>query len=1125
MKTQCPTIDVLERAVLDADAAAAPLRRHVDDCPRCRERARHIRENAALLDDVRAVGAAPLTDCLDAAAAPGVPPRLAAVCAAPEGYEILHELHRGGQGVVYLARHKATHRTVALKMLLQGAFATSRQRRRFEREIELAAALRHPHIVTIFDSGATPDDRHFLAMEFIDGRPLDFFLGGLRAAAPPDGVSLDARLRLFLKLCDAVNHAHQRGVIHRDLKPANILVDAAGEPHVLDFGLAKALGESPLAASADVTRAGEFMGTFAYAAPEQLGGDPNQIDTRTDVYALGVLLYQMLTGELPFRASGSLSEVLHHIAEGDPRPPIEVAPHIGDELNTIILKALSRERDRRYQSAAALQRDVEALLSGEPIDAKRDSRWYVLRKTARRYRAPLGVAAAFLVLVSAAAVCLALLAGRLTHERDRALDAERRAEDHTRTLAVALSTSNIERGRAAGRAGNTSLAEELIWREYLLTLPLSSPADLSATTVPSEVTGSDPPFRLVWDSPARTHAFWALWELYSAMPCRRSWFVQPDTVLDARFTSDGRGVITVGEDGAVAFRAADTGQVQGICRNSKSVLSIASFAERDLLALASDDTLEIWRLGEDAATTHLAAAAPLPHTRVAALAFSKRGDVVATVGSEGGVALWHFETDALPLFVASLNFAPASLSFSPDGTSLLVADATGAVHVYPLDGWRSERVIAAHDGEIRCLVFDPRGATLVTAGNDNMVRLWDWPALTVRRVLRGHRGHLISCCFSADGDLLATTSNDRRVILWNAVTGDMRAAYSGHARNVSMLRFHPSQPMLMTASRDLVRFWDLKPNAALVTRPDGPGTVFAVAFSPDGRTLAAGGESLFVSLWDVESRTLQARLAGHEALISEVAYSPDGRLLASASYDRTVRIWDAHTGACIRVLSDHKRTVSGVAFASDGARLASCGEDGLTRIWSVADGSCLMRLPGRFWRCANVTFSPDGRELAACDAYSDVTLWDLSSGEQRGSLHGHYGQVRCVSYSPDGSLLATGGDDWLVRLWNPQDGSGAGVLEGCQDDVFTLAFSADGRLLFAGTRGGHIVLWDVQSRRALATLDSPHQMVFGLALRHDGRVLASGGHDGTVGFWDLTHYAVHIAGNMACQCAMIECEP
>ncbi|MCK6482528.1 MAG: protein kinase [Phycisphaerae bacterium] len=1122
--SRCPSIDVLERAVLGAHAAAAPLRRHVDDCPRCRERARHIRENAALLDDVRAVGAASLTDCLDAAAAPGATPRRAVADAAPDGYEILHELHRGGQGVVYLARHKATHRTVALKMLLQGAFATSRQRRRFEREIELAAALRHPHIVTIFDSGTTPDGRHYFAMEFIEGPPLDRFLARRRHGVAA-GDLLESRLRLFLKLCDAVNHAHQRGVIHRDLKPANILVDAAGEPHVLDFGLAKALGDGALTASADVTRAGEFMGTFAYAAPEQLAGDPNQIDTRTDVYALGVLLYQILTDALPFRVSGSLSEALHHIAEGDPRPPIEVAPLIGDELNTIVLKALSRERDRRYQSAAALQRDIEAHLSGEPIDAKRDSRWYVLRKTARRFRAPLGVAAAFLVIVSAAVVCLALLAGRLTRERDRALEAERRAEDHTRTLALALSTSNIERGRSAGRAGNAALAEELIWREYLLTLPLSTADERPATAPHNAANDCEPDFRLVWDSPTRTHAYWALWELYSAMPCRRSWCVQRGEVLNARFTSDGRSIITVGENGAVVFRDAETGNTRGICREPTSALSGACFARRDLLALATDATLEIWRLGDDVASSHLAAVAPLPHARVAALDFTELGDAVATAGTEGGLALWRFETEQLPQFHAPLNFAPSSMCFSPDGDSLLIGDASGYVYRYRLDAWACDRVIAAHDGETRCLVFDRRGTTLVTAGNDNMVRLWDWPALTVRRVLRGHRGHLISCGFNAGGDLLATTSNDRRVILWNAVTGEMLAAYAGHARNVSALRFHPSRPLLMAAGSDLVRLWDLRPNAALVTRSEGPGTVFAVGFSPDGRTLASGGESLFVSLWNVQSQTLSSRLAGHQALISDVAFSPDGRLLASASYDRTVRIWDAGSGECIRVLGDHKRTVSGVAFDVDGTRLASCGEDGETRIWSVADGSCRMRLPSRFWRCSDVTYSPDDRELAACDAYSEISLWDVSTGERRCSLRGHDGQARCVSYSPDGSLLASGGDDWLVRLWDPHAGSAVGVLEGCQDDVFSLTFSADGRMLIAGTRGGHIVMWDVESRRVLATLDTPHQMVFSVALRQDGRELASGGHDGTVGFWDLTYYSSHIAGNMAYQRALIECEP
>ncbi len=333
------------------------------------------------------------------------------------GYEILSRIHSGGQGVVYKAVQQATKRTVALKVLLQGPHASPRQRHRFEREIDLVAGLQHPHIVTVYDSGVTPDDRHYFAMEYIHGQPLDAYLSDAR-------LGIDETLRLFGKICAAVNYAHQRGVIHRDLKPGNIRIDARGEPHVLDFGLAKAAG-SDLRGGAPVTMTGEFMGTLAYASPEQTKGDPHLIDIRTDVYSLGVILYEMLTGKYPYQVVGQMAEVLRNIAEAEPRKPSTIRRQINNEVETIILKALAKERERRYQSAENLARDIEHYLSGEPIDAKRDSTWYVIRKSLRRYRLAVAVAAGFVVLLAGSTVALSIMYQNQNRARQEAEHAER----------------------------------------------------------------------------------------------------------------------------------------------------------------------------------------------------------------------------------------------------------------------------------------------------------------------------------------------------------------------------------------------------------------------------------------------------------------------------------------------------------------------------------------------------------------------------------------------------------------------------------------------------------------------------------------------------------------------------
>jgi serine/threonine protein kinase len=392
---ECPSLSSLEEHVVGG-ATGEEIRLHLAACASCRTAAEEIAANNAILEKITRLG-------LDREASIGAGDT-ALGCDAVRGYEILREVHRGAQGVVYRAQQLTTRRTVALKVLLRGAFATSRQRLRFEREIDLVAGLSHPNIVTVYDSGRTADGRHWFAMEYVDGEALDRFVAARR-------LPLRELLRLFGSICGAVTHAHQRGVIHRDLKPANVLVDREGSPRVVDFGLAKALGPVMSQEQATVTVEGGFLGTLAYAAPEQTRGDHGEVDVRSDVYSLGVILYEMLAGDYPYPVTGHLSDVLDAIANVPPRPlrGWHGGPYrLDGELETIVLKALAKEPQRRYQSAEALRRDVEHYLAGEPIDAKRDSGWYVLRKTLRRYKLQVAAGVVLLVLLSGFSVAMSV---------------------------------------------------------------------------------------------------------------------------------------------------------------------------------------------------------------------------------------------------------------------------------------------------------------------------------------------------------------------------------------------------------------------------------------------------------------------------------------------------------------------------------------------------------------------------------------------------------------------------------------------------------------------------------------------------------------------------------------------
>ena len=315
---------------------------------------------------------------------------------AVSGYDLRREISRGGQGVVYQALQKSTGRKVAVKVLRAGPFASPGERARFDREARILAALDHPNIVTVLDRGVTADGSSFLVMDYVPGRALDDYVASRRADRTAD---LGALLRLFLKVCDAVNAAHLRGVVHRDLKPSNIRVDDAGEPHVLDFGLARpglGLGDVEAAASGPVTVTGQFLGSLPWASPEQAQGAADAIDTRSDVYSLGVIFYQMLAGSFPYEVTGSMRDVLENIVTRPPAP-MPGAAGVDEALHAITLRALSKSRSDRYQSAGELARDVASYLAGRPTlaggAAPRRAAW-------RRAAVPAGVLCALAIAVA-----------------------------------------------------------------------------------------------------------------------------------------------------------------------------------------------------------------------------------------------------------------------------------------------------------------------------------------------------------------------------------------------------------------------------------------------------------------------------------------------------------------------------------------------------------------------------------------------------------------------------------------------------------------------------------------------------------------------------------------------------
>ena len=424
-----PDAQELESIALGRSVGEAALL-HVAECPRCQDAIREIEANNRFLSQMISA----------ARSASAVAPSPLAQMPSIPGYELLGEIHRGGQGVVFRARQIATKREVAIKLPLAGSFLTAKAKMRFEREIELVAQMHHPNIVTVHDSGLTPDGRYFIVMELIDGVTLDRFIAsGGEQSTVTGRRRVEFILRLFTRIAGAVQHAHARGVIHRDLKPGNVLVDAQGQPHVVDFGLARRGEWSP---ENSPTMVDEFQGTPAYASPEQVGGDPRAIDVRTDIYSMGVMLYRALTGHWPYAVDGSLSDQIRNIKHALPPAPSRRVRHVDPDVDTVVLTALAKEPQRRYQSAAAFEADLTACLTGQPISARRAGVLYVVRKAAARHKA---------VTITAAAAVIALGASIYSWQmrRNAVLEiAEERAR--AQTAAASLSQRLLEQIAMAG---------------------------------------------------------------------------------------------------------------------------------------------------------------------------------------------------------------------------------------------------------------------------------------------------------------------------------------------------------------------------------------------------------------------------------------------------------------------------------------------------------------------------------------------------------------------------------------------------------------------------------------------------------------------------------------------------
>jgi WD40 repeat protein/serine/threonine protein kinase len=981
-------------------------------------------------------------------------------------YELIARLAQGGMGVVYKARQKSLNRIVALKTIKAGALASERELRLFQIEAEAIAALDHPGIVPILEVGEQGGMRYY-SMKLIEG--LNLHQCRKRFRGQPRAIA-----HLVAQVARAIHHAHLRGVLHRDLKPSNILIDAPGEPHVVDWGLAKRLE-----VEGDLSSVGGVAGTPCYMAPEQAQGRREAITTATDVYGLGTILYVLLTQKPPFRAETTM-QTLRLVIEREPKRPRAVDPRIDADLETICLKCLEKEPKRRYASAGELADDLERRLAGEPILARPVSSTERILKWAGRHPAVSGLSGLSILAILAGLAGFIWEYGQAVEAREglrAALSLSRQNETQAlRSEDAALRLAYAAKLNLAARDWTDANTEHL---QQVLEETRPQPG------------GKDDLRGFEW--------------YYLQRLChldRWTFSGHGGPVWDVAFSPDGKLLASASMKGVWIWEAA-SGHLIRILPVQGDAMAVAFHPDgKRLITGGTGRTLTLW----DTVSGQVLRTLQGHAERVLQVVFNADGTRIASSSHDGTFRTWETETGRLAqtvrVFDESEQTAPR-VAFSPDGRRLVTTSKPAGIKVWDVASGTALHGFSSGDRLTPVVALSPDGRSLASSSDTSLIKVWDLAAGKVVQIFKGPRSSGSSLIFSPDGRTLASASLDQMVTLWDTATGQALRTFRGHTAGIQGIVFSPDGKLLASASSDKsVKLWDVTRDQESRPLRGHDDVIMGVVFSPDGRSLASASADRTIKLWDLASGQVTRTFSGSSAAVRLVRFSPDGKSLASGGVDPTVKLWDVATGRELRTLRGHTKGVSGVAFGPDGTWLASASEDRSIWIWDSAKGTQLRSLEGHIDPLVDLAISPDGKTLVSSGGDGFVKFWDVQTGHVVKSINPDEYLARAVALRPDGAMIATAGTDRTIKVWDVATAQLIGRLRGHADNVWALAFSPDGRRLASVSPDESVRIWDPADGQELATLPGNAGALWAVSFSPDGRRLAAAGSGREIRLWE-----------------------